>query len=146
MKKLASLTFGVLMATAPLAAFAHGNDHEAGTTHSEPQVAAPTTSAGDPWQEITSLRTQTEQAVKDNNLVGLHDLTDRLSAELSNLKGSFASLDEARRLRAVAAAEQAIKATDELHTAADSKDAEAVTTAATRQGNALKLIAAFIPQ
>ena len=143
MKKLALLTFGVLMAIAPLTAFAHGNEHEVGTIHPESQVAA---QASDPWQEITSLRTQTEQAVKEGNLAGLHDLTDRLSAELNNLKGSFASLDEARRLRAVAAVEQAIKATDELHTAADSKDADAVTTAATRQGNALKLIAVYIPQ
>lgn len=134
------------MAVVPLTAFANGSEHESGTTHPEPQVTAPATSASDPWQEISSLRTQTEQAVKEGNLARLHDLTDRLSAELNNLKGSFANLDEARRLRAVAAAEQAIKATDELHTAADSKNADAVTTAATRQGNALKLISAYIPQ
>jgi len=143
MKKLASLTFGVLITIVPLATFAHGSEHEAGTTHPESQVAA---QVSDPWQKITSLRTQTEQAVKEGNLAGLHDLTDRLSAELNNLKGSFASLDEARRLRAVAAVEQAIKATGELHIAADGKNPDAVTTAATRQGNALKLIAVYIPQ
>jgi hypothetical protein len=146
MNKLLFLTLGMFFAAQPLATTAHAAENVAASTSTEVSTSGPVASTSDLWQEVTSLRGQTEQALKDNNLKGIHDLTNRLNVTLGSLKSSLTNLDAARRLRAEAAIGQAVKATSDLHAVADSNSSEAVAEAAARQGNALKLISVYIPQ
>lgn len=131
----------LLLSTSPLSAFAHGNEpHTEGAAHEDAAVATTVDAKAD-WQTATGLGQQIETATKANDFAALHDLTEKLTASLQQLKLATAEMPEQRRIRLHGAISQAISTTDELHQAADKNNAALTAEKQVRLQSALKLVA-----
>lgn len=138
MKSLSVILFSTcLLITIP--ATAHEGTHVAGEhpTQNEQQAAA--VSRQEMWVAITGLHSQLETATPAD----LHDLTDKLSVLLGNLKSSTVDMAEQRRIRLHSAIDQAVAVTGELHEAADEKAAAKVAESKDRLQAALRLVQAL---
>lgn len=111
----------ILLGTSPIPVFAHGNEpHAEGTAHET--AAGASLDAKVIWQEASDLALQVEAATKASDFAALHDLTERLTASLQQLKSAATEMPEQRRIRLHGAITQSISTTDDLHQAADKND------------------------